>query len=150
MRYGMAVEPGAVGAPSARVWPTVARRPATLLHDDYHPGNVLWSRGRLTSVVDWTGAGFGDPVVRHLLPAPRRVAGVRARGRRRGAGGLRGGHGRGRCPTARSGTSLAASRAKGAERLVVGQLRRLGLPVTLAEVEDRCDRFIRRALADLG
>ena len=31
------------GRTSPRHWPRVARRPATLLHDDFHPGNVLWS-----------------------------------------------------------------------------------------------------------
>lgn len=38
--------------------------PATamaLIHRDYHPGNTLWSRGRLTGVVDWTQASWGPP-----------------------------------------------------------------------------------------
>ncbi len=30
---------------------------------DYHPGNTLWSRGRLTGVVDWTQASRGPPAV---------------------------------------------------------------------------------------
>jgi aminoglycoside phosphotransferase (APT) family kinase protein len=30
-----------------------------LCHRDYHPGNVLWSRGRVTGVVDWTHACRG-------------------------------------------------------------------------------------------
>jgi aminoglycoside phosphotransferase (APT) family kinase protein len=30
-----------------------------LCHRDYHPGNVLWSRGTLTGVVDWTHACRG-------------------------------------------------------------------------------------------
>ena len=33
----------------------------TLIHRDYHPGNTLWSRGRLTGVVDWTQASWGPP-----------------------------------------------------------------------------------------
>ena len=33
----------------------------TLTHDDYHPGNTLWRRGRLAAVVDWTKAQVGDP-----------------------------------------------------------------------------------------
>jgi aminoglycoside phosphotransferase (APT) family kinase protein len=33
----------------------------TFLHRDYHPGNALWSRGRLTGIVDWTGASWGPP-----------------------------------------------------------------------------------------
>jgi aminoglycoside phosphotransferase (APT) family kinase protein len=44
----------------------VARQPPpaaamTLIHRDYHPGNTLWSRGRLTGVVDWTQASCGPP-----------------------------------------------------------------------------------------
>jgi aminoglycoside phosphotransferase (APT) family kinase protein len=45
-----------------RVWPSVERRPSTLIHDDYHPGNVLWSRGRVSAIVDWTVPGIGQAV----------------------------------------------------------------------------------------
>jgi hypothetical protein len=34
-----------------------------LVHFDFHPGNILVDRGRVTGVVDWDGAGRGD---RHL------------------------------------------------------------------------------------
>jgi aminoglycoside phosphotransferase (APT) family kinase protein len=34
---------------------------ATLIHRDYHPENTLWSRRRLTGVVDWTQASWGPP-----------------------------------------------------------------------------------------
>jgi aminoglycoside phosphotransferase (APT) family kinase protein len=37
--------------------PTAA--PARLIHRDYHPGNTLWSDGRLTGVVDWSYASRG-------------------------------------------------------------------------------------------
>jgi aminoglycoside phosphotransferase (APT) family kinase protein len=37
--------------------------PPTFIHRDYHPGNVLWSRGRLTGVVDWVNACIGSPEV---------------------------------------------------------------------------------------
>ncbi|MDQ6671992.1 MAG: phosphotransferase [Chloroflexota bacterium] len=30
-----------------------------LIHGDFHPGNLLWSRGRLTGVVDWASLGRG-------------------------------------------------------------------------------------------
>jgi aminoglycoside phosphotransferase (APT) family kinase protein len=33
----------------------------TLIHRDYHPANTLWSRQRLTGVVDWTQASWGPP-----------------------------------------------------------------------------------------
>jgi aminoglycoside phosphotransferase (APT) family kinase protein len=32
----------------------------SLLHRDFHPGNVLWARGRATGVVDWAN-GCGGP-----------------------------------------------------------------------------------------
>ena len=42
----------------------LARRPVprhlpVLCHRDFHPGNVLWRRGRVTGVVDWTHACRG-------------------------------------------------------------------------------------------
>ena len=53
------------------------------VHRDFHPGNVLWSRGRVTGVVDWTNASAGPPavdvahcrtnlVIMHGLPAAER------------------------------------------------------------------------------
>ena len=33
------------------------------IHRDFHPSNVLWSRGRLTGVVDWLSASWGPPLV---------------------------------------------------------------------------------------
>ncbi len=35
----------------------------TLIHRDYHPENTLWSRRRLTGVVDWTQACCGPPAL---------------------------------------------------------------------------------------
>jgi aminoglycoside phosphotransferase (APT) family kinase protein len=45
-----------------------ARRPAppnrsVFIHRDFHPGNLLWSRGRITAVIDWTNASIGAPEV---------------------------------------------------------------------------------------
>jgi aminoglycoside phosphotransferase (APT) family kinase protein len=34
-------------------------RPAVLVHGDFHPGNVLWRRGRISGVVDWQAACTG-------------------------------------------------------------------------------------------
>jgi aminoglycoside phosphotransferase (APT) family kinase protein len=31
----------------------------SFVHRDFHPGNVLWSRGRLSGVVDWQAACLG-------------------------------------------------------------------------------------------
>jgi aminoglycoside phosphotransferase (APT) family kinase protein len=39
------------------------QEPATphLVHEDYWPGNILWRRGRISAVIDWTEATLGDP-----------------------------------------------------------------------------------------
>lgn len=33
------------------------------VHRDFHPGNVLWQRGRVSGVVDWASACLGPPSV---------------------------------------------------------------------------------------
>jgi aminoglycoside phosphotransferase (APT) family kinase protein len=33
------------------------------IHRDYHPGNVLWERGRVSGLVDWQAACIGPPSV---------------------------------------------------------------------------------------
>ena len=35
----------------------------TFIHRDFHPGNVLWRRGRVSGLVDWTNASYGPPGV---------------------------------------------------------------------------------------
>jgi aminoglycoside phosphotransferase (APT) family kinase protein len=40
--------------------PPVRRR---FIHRDYHPGNVLWLRGRLSGIVDWPSASIGPPQI---------------------------------------------------------------------------------------
>jgi len=36
---------------------------ACFIHRDYHPGNTLWTGGRLTGMVDWIGGSWGPPSV---------------------------------------------------------------------------------------
>lgn len=43
-------------------WPLVPRHPATLLHGDFWPGNLLWRGGTLVGVIDWEDAQVGDPL----------------------------------------------------------------------------------------
>jgi aminoglycoside phosphotransferase (APT) family kinase protein len=52
------------------VWEAVhALRPrliatrTTLVHVDYWSGNILWDGDRISAVVDWEEAGYGDPAV---------------------------------------------------------------------------------------
>ena len=33
------------------------------IHRDFHPGNILWSRGHVTGVVDWQAACIGPPSI---------------------------------------------------------------------------------------
>ena len=35
----------------------------TFLHMDFWPGNVLWSDGRISAVLDWDVAAWGDPAI---------------------------------------------------------------------------------------
>jgi aminoglycoside phosphotransferase (APT) family kinase protein len=41
--------------------PPPSTRPPVFVHRDYHPGNLLWSRGRTTGVIDWVNASVGHP-----------------------------------------------------------------------------------------
>ncbi len=45
----------------ARADPAPGR--SCFIHRDYHPENTLWSRGRLTGIVDWTQASWGPAAV---------------------------------------------------------------------------------------
>jgi phosphotransferase family enzyme len=46
-------------AAAVRAVPLAAR--LTMIHRDFHPEYTLWSRCRLTGVVDWTQASWGPP-----------------------------------------------------------------------------------------
>jgi len=39
----------------------IQERPATLVHGDCHPGNILIDGERVTAVIDWEEAALGDP-----------------------------------------------------------------------------------------
>ena len=40
-------------------WPQIIGSPEVLTHSDYWSGNVVWRDGRLTGIVDWSGAARG-------------------------------------------------------------------------------------------
>ncbi len=147
-RYGMLVDEE-LWARVVQHWPRVARPAPTLLHDDYHPGNVLWSRGRLTSIVDWTGAGFGQPAsdVCYLRQDVSLVSGLEAGDEVLAAYEAANG---GPVPDRPFWDLLAATRAKGAEDWWWGSYVDFDLPVTLVQVRTRLDQLIARAIADLG
>ena len=39
------------------------RVPPVFLHMDYWPGNILWSQGQISGLVDWDAASYGDPAL---------------------------------------------------------------------------------------
>lgn len=41
--------------------PTIQPVPPALMHVDYWLGNILWQNQRITAVLDWEEASFGDP-----------------------------------------------------------------------------------------
>jgi aminoglycoside phosphotransferase (APT) family kinase protein len=47
----------------AALRPHVAAMQPTLVHVDYWSGNILWDGDRISAVVDWEEAGYGDPAV---------------------------------------------------------------------------------------
>jgi aminoglycoside phosphotransferase (APT) family kinase protein len=55
----------AISGPAAGLvaasWELLTAPPAVLTHRDYWSGNVVWSGGVLTGVVDWTGGAIGPP-----------------------------------------------------------------------------------------
>jgi aminoglycoside phosphotransferase (APT) family kinase protein len=55
----------AISGPAAGLvaasWDLLTGSPAVLTHRDYWSGNVVWSGGVLTGVVDWTGGATGPP-----------------------------------------------------------------------------------------
>lgn len=42
-------------------FPWTDGQPTVFNHGDFHPGNLMWSRGRLTGVIDWSAARIGYP-----------------------------------------------------------------------------------------
>ena len=41
----------------------VTQRPSVLVHMDYWHGNVLWHENRVSAVLDWDHASYGDPAI---------------------------------------------------------------------------------------
>ena len=41
----------------------IRKVPPVFLHMDYWPGNVLWLDGRVSAVLDWDAAAYGDPAL---------------------------------------------------------------------------------------
>ena len=98
LRDGMATTAGRASGPAAGVVAAnldrMAGAPAVPTHFDYWSGNVLWQDGRLTGVVDWSGAAlaprgydvswcrldlvllYGEPIADTFLAAYQAAAGI--------------------------------------------------------------------------
>lgn len=48
----------AADSPLHSVWHELTNEPRVLTHNDFWSGNTVWLRGRLTGIVDWSGAGL--------------------------------------------------------------------------------------------
>jgi aminoglycoside phosphotransferase (APT) family kinase protein len=44
-------------------WPQIQPVAPVLIHLDYWSGNILWHENRISAVVDWEEAAYGDPAV---------------------------------------------------------------------------------------
>jgi aminoglycoside phosphotransferase (APT) family kinase protein len=60
--------PTELGNIGRAIWPTVIEQfanyepgPERIVHGDYHPGNVLNTRGHVTAIIDWESAMLGPP-----------------------------------------------------------------------------------------
>jgi aminoglycoside phosphotransferase (APT) family kinase protein len=147
-RNGVDVDP-VLWSHVRRLWPSIERRPPTLIHDDYHPGNVLWHRGRISAIVDWTVPGIGQAaadacylrldvsLVRGLEAGDAVLATYEA------ALGEP-------VPDRPFWELLSATRAVGIADAWYDSWVAFGVPgITLALVEERLDAFVARALAEI-
>ena len=48
---------------AAEMFPRLQPVQPGLVHIDYWPGNILWLQNRISAVVDWEEASFGDPAI---------------------------------------------------------------------------------------
>jgi len=98
LRRGLATTAARASGPAAGVIAAhvgrMAGAPAVLTHFDYWSGNVLWQDGRLTGVIDWSGAAlaprghdvswcrldlvllYGEPIADTFLDAYEAAAGL--------------------------------------------------------------------------
>jgi aminoglycoside phosphotransferase (APT) family kinase protein len=132
-----------------RLWPTVERRRATLIHDDYHPGNVLWHGGRLSAIVDWTVPGIGQAAADacYLRLDVSLVRGLDAGDEVLAAYEATTGE---PVPDRPFWDLLAASRAVGIADAWYESWVDFGIPgISLPVVEERLDAFVARALAEI-
>jgi aminoglycoside phosphotransferase (APT) family kinase protein len=147
-RNGVDVDP-VLWSHVRRLWPSIERRPPTLIHDDYHPGNVLWHRDRISAIVDWTVPGIGQAAADacYLRLDVSLVRGLEAGDAVLAAYEAAMGE---PIPDRPFWELLSATRAVGIADAWYDSWVDLGVPgITLALVEERLDAFVARALAEI-
>ena len=137
-----------------RVWPAIRENVGALesspgdalVHHDLHPGNTLWSRGKVSGIVDWPLAGRGYPAYdRAYLRLDVSIAlgleagdGVAAANEAIGIG-----------ADHPAWDLVAGLRALPDTDLWVSSYVELGIPVTVEEARARLAAWFDRAMAQL-
>jgi aminoglycoside phosphotransferase (APT) family kinase protein len=147
-RNGVDVDP-VLWSHVRRLWPSIERQPPTLIHDDYHPGNVLWHRDRISAIVDWTVPGIGQAAADacYLRLDVSLVRGLEAGDAVLAAYEAAMGE---PVPDRPFWELLSATRAVGIADAWYDSWVDFGVPgITLPLVEERLDAFVARALAEI-
>ena len=137
-----------------RIWPLVQDNVRALedsgddalVHHDLHPGNTLWSRGRVSGIVDWPLAGRGFPAYdRAYLRLDVSIAlGLDAGDRVAAAGAAVG------IPADHPAWDLVVGlRALPDPDLWVSSYLELGIPITVDEGRARLAAWFERAMSQL-
>lgn len=120
-----------------------------LIHGDFHPGNTVWRRGRLSGIVDWSAARIGPRAydLAYCRADVALLAGYRAADRLRShyadvTGGVP--------PDLPVFDLMSALEARRWGARWLSAYRQQGLPDNPRQFAARLTPFIRRALAELG
>ena len=137
-----------------QVWPVIQANIASLeasggealVHHDFHPGNTLWSRGKVSGIVDWPLAGRGFPAYDR---AYLRLDVSLALGLDAGDGVARASRAIGIAADHPAWDLVAGLRALPDPDLWVSSYVELGIPVTVEEGRARLGAWFERAMAQL-
>lgn len=137
-----------------RIWPMItesrdelaASGGGALVHHDLHPGNTLWSRGRVTGIVDWGAAGRGFPAYdrAYLRLDVSICVGLDA-----GDGVASAAHALGQPVDHPAWDLVVGLRALPNPDLWVSSYQEMGAPVTVAQGRARLEAWLERAMAQL-
>lgn len=137
-----------------RIWPLIidsrdqlaASESGALVHHDLHPGNTLWSRGRVSGIVDWGAAGRGYPAYdrSYLRLDVSLCIGIDA-----GDGVASAARALGQPVDHPAWDLVVGLRALPTPDLWVSSYQEMGAPVTVAQGRERLEAWLERAMAQL-